>query len=75
MTRTQKLRWRVTGPGLDPEPSYESPGVALSRAITAAERSESEGTWYVRDLDDTIYGYAERDNDGVTRIVRRAATR
>ncbi len=43
-----------------PEPSYEGVGQALSRSVTAAERSDVEGTWYVRDsvLGDVL-GYSE----------------
>lgn len=53
-------RYVVTGPGLDEPPSYADPGPALSRSVTAAERSEVEGTWYVRDsIGDKVLAYSE----------------
>lgn len=61
MARSKEERYIVTGPGIsDPAPSYADPGPALSRALTAACRSEVEGTWYARDaITDTVIGYAE----------------
>jgi hypothetical protein len=57
----KKLRYEVTGPGLDPLPTYDDAGPALSRSLTAAERSEAEGTWYVRDaISGETVGYSER---------------
>lgn len=73
----KSLRYIVTGPGLVTEPSYADPGPALSRSLTAAERSEAEGTWYVRDaITKEIVAHSERILiDGVlhTRVTRRKA--
>lgn len=62
MARPKFERYIVTGPGLDPEPSYADPGPALSRALTAALASEVDVTYYARDsINDETVGYAERD--------------
>lgn len=47
----KSLRYIVTGPGIEgTPPSYAEVGPAISRTITAAERSTPvEGTWYARD--------------------------
>jgi hypothetical protein len=62
------LRFTLSGPGIDK--SYETAGVALSAAITAAERYGSETTFYVRDLDGTVVGTVERHKDGRVSIQR-----
>jgi hypothetical protein len=62
------LRFTLSGPGIDK--SYETAGVALSAAITAAERYGSESAFYVRDVDGTVAGRVERDQDGRVTIGR-----
>jgi hypothetical protein len=68
----QKLeRFIVTGPGLDPEPSYADPGPALSRALTAALAATDDLTFYARDsVSGEVIGFAERSEKSVT-CVRR----
>lgn len=63
----------VSAPGLDR--GYETPGVALSAAITFATRANVETTIYVRDTDDSPYGRVERDALGGLLIYRTAAAR
>lgn len=73
MARKDKyLRYIVTGPGIEDEPSYADPGPALSRALTAACRRDApDGTWYARDsVTDEVIGYAEKD-EKIVRCVRR----
>lgn len=67
----RSLRYVVTGPGVNPEASYEEVGQALSRSITYAERSEDEGTWYVLDaVSDKTLGYTEVTiQDGVRKTI------
>lgn len=62
MARSTLNRYVVTGPGVDPEPSYTDAGPALSRSLTFASASAlPDGTWYVRDaVTDAIIGYSER---------------
>lgn len=59
MKRTRPFRYRVVHNG-DEIASYTDPGPALSRTITEATRANEEGTWYVRDFDDSTLGYTER---------------
>lgn len=77
MTRPSKpQRFTVTGPGLDPEPSYADPGPALSRALTAAcsVAHGSKGTlatFYARDsITGDVVGYAETDENGHVAVRR-----
>lgn len=72
MSRPAKsLRYTVTGPGLDPEPSYADVGPAMSRALTAAAKVAHnskgvEATFYVRDsITGNTLGYSEADADGI----------
>ena len=59
--KSTDLRYIVTGPGLDPSPSYADPGPALSRSLTAALATEADSTFYVRDaITDEVLGYSER---------------
>lgn len=70
MAKLKSLRYIVTGPGLDANnpPSYADPGPALSRSLTAAERSQVEGTWYATDaITDQNIGYSEVTINGKTR--------
>jgi hypothetical protein len=62
------LRFTLSGPGIDK--SYETAGVALSAGITAAERYGAEASFYVRDVDGTMVGRVERDEDGRVTIER-----
>ena len=50
MARKQIDPYSVTGPGLDPAPTYESSGAALSRSLTAALAWHGEGAWYAPPL-------------------------
>lgn len=64
--RSSNLRYIVTGPGVEGEPSFENPGQALSRTLTAANAAAMqgvEGTWYARDTlkGDEPVGYSESD--------------
>jgi hypothetical protein len=64
--RSTALRYVVTGPGVEGEPSFEHPGPALSRTVTAANEAAKkgvDGTWYARDAldDDRAIGYSESD--------------
>jgi hypothetical protein len=69
MTSTKRAtRFTLSGPGIDK--SYETAGVGISAAITAAERYGAEATFYVRDLDGTMVGRVERDQDGRVTIER-----
>ena len=62
----------VTGPGVDrPAPSA---GVALSLAITLANRESDEATFYVR-FGDEVVARVERDAFGALRIVPLAGYR
>lgn len=63
MSRTPRSGYTVTGPGLDK--NYPDPGPALSRALTAASATEADATYYVRAIDGTPIGYAERDGKTV----------
>lgn len=68
MPRKRHERYSVTGPGLA-DISYADVGPAISRSLTAANASEEDATFYVRDLDGTILGYSER-NDRIVTTVR-----
>jgi hypothetical protein len=48
MRQKPQLAYSVSGPGVDC--SYAEPAPALSRAITAAEATDVESSFYVRDL-------------------------
>lgn len=63
-----RLRFTLSGPGIDK--TFETAGVALSRAITAAEHHDEAATFYVRDLDDTVVGRVERDENGFVTVER-----
>lgn len=66
-----RLRFTLSGPGIDR--SYETAGVALSAALTYAERlRKTEGTFYVRDLDGTVVGSVVHDAKGRTFMDRAA---
>ncbi len=70
--RAKALRWIVTGPGLDKEPSYAEPGTALSRTLGEALKSTVEATFYARDsITNDIHGYSERDSDGIVTTHQR----
>ena len=70
MKRAASHRYVVTGPGLDPEPSYADVGPAISRALTAACKVATvskgvEVTFYVRDsISGDLLGYSETDAAG-----------
>ena len=73
MAKQKNLRYVVTGPGLDPEPSYADEGPAHSRALTAAARKTApDGTWYVRDaVSGAVLGYSERDDKRIITVRHR----
>ena len=56
--------YTVSGPGLDPEPTYDSDGPAMSRSQTAALAAKVEGTWYARNPQGDTVAYSERDEHG-----------
>ncbi len=61
----------LSGPGVDR--TYESAAVALSAAITYAERlRRTPGTFYVRDPSGTVVGRVEHNEHG-TRVYTGAA--
>lgn len=63
------LRFTLTGP--DVEKTYETAGQALSVAITYADRlGKHDGTFYVRDLDNTVVGRVEHNENGDTFVYR-----
>lgn len=76
MPREKSLRYIVTGPGLDPEPSYADPGPALSRSLTAAldfarTAKGAEVTFYARDsITSNVIGYSETDKLGHVAVRR-----
>lgn len=63
-----RLRFTLSGPGIDK--TYETAGVAISAAITRAEHHDEAATFYVRDLDDSVVGRVERDENGIVTIHR-----
>lgn len=67
--RTSKTGFTVSGPNED-RGGYDSGGIALSAAITFASRATGEATYYARNTDGTIFGHAERDEDGNVFITR-----
>lgn len=70
--RSKQGRYEVTGPGVGERIFYEDDGPALSRTITLASKWHGEGTWYVRDIDDSIIGHTDRDRDGLITTRRKA---
>ena len=70
-TAGQLLRYTVSGPGTDK--SYETAGVALSAAITAAEHHVGAATFYVRDLGGDVVYRVEHDEHGATKVHRTRA--
>lgn len=68
MSRAKGLRYIVTGPPwFKGEPSYDDPGPAISRTITAASNVPKgiAATFYARDaITDNIIGYSECDEHG-----------
>lgn len=65
----QTAGFTVSGPGVDKSYAEPGPGPALSFAITKAERSPVDATFYVRDADGEVVGYVERKG-GETSIFR-----
>lgn len=53
-----RLRFTLSGPNIDK--TYETAGVAVSAAITIADHSPEDATFYVRDLDGTVVGTVTR---------------
>lgn len=58
----------VSGPGIDKD-GYPTVAVALSAAITFAQRSQQNGDFYVRNADGVTVARVERDRKR-TRIFR-----
>lgn len=67
MAPTTADRFTVSGPGVDK--TFPEPGAALSVAITRAERSAVDATFYVRDAADEVVGRVDRTK-GHTNIYR-----
>ena len=67
--KDELLRFTLSGPGI--VKTFETVGVALSWAITAAERvGKTEATFTVRDFDGTVVGSVARDKHGHTFVDR-----
>jgi hypothetical protein len=64
-----RLDFTVSGPEIDK--AYETPGIAMSAAITFAEHSKTPVTLYVRDAHGDVLVRVERDEHRRT-TVRRA---
>jgi hypothetical protein len=65
----RRLRFELTGPGII-DKSYETAGIAISAAITAADHHEGEAEFLVRDVTDEVVGKTWKDKHGVTRCWR-----
>lgn len=66
---SRRPTFTVSGPGVDRN-GFESGPVALSAAITFAERGPFESTFYARDGAGEIFGRVERDVAGNLAIFR-----
>lgn len=62
----------ITGPDVEGHPA-ESVGAGLSGASTFACRAKEPVTYYVRDAQGDVQGYAERDADGIVLVHGRSA--
>lgn len=65
----RRLRFELTGPGII-DKTYETAGIAISAAITAADHCESPAEFFVNDVTGELVGRVWKDTHGVTHCWR-----